>query len=226
MVSEQASGGSSARYWMLKLARGYTVPVAELWRGQPKLTVLCASDQGRAQSAAQVEEHLNKGARVLAVDPFYLGEARLGQRDYLWGLLISSVGSRPLGLQAGQLASVAGWAREERDLGPVHLSTRGARSSLAGLVACALAEGSVAGLETEGCLGSLAEVIERNLRVDEAPELFCFGLLEEFDITQLAALSAPRRVVFRSLEEASKKRLQALKAWYALWNATFDPFEG
>ena len=43
---------------------------------------------------------------------------------------------------------------------------------------------------------SLKEVIQQNMTVDQAAELFCFGLLEWFDIPQLAALAAPRPVQF------------------------------
>ena len=41
---------------------------------------------------------------------------------------------------------------------------------------------------------SLKQVIEKNLTVEQAPELFCFGLLERFDMPQLLALAAPRPV--------------------------------
>jgi hypothetical protein len=37
-------------------------------------------------------------------------------------------------------------------------------------------------------------VIERDMTIDDAPELFCFGLLERFDVPQFAALVAPRPI--------------------------------
>ena len=37
-------------------------------------------------------------------------------------------------------------------------------------------------------------MIERNWTVEQTPELFCFGLLEQFDIPTLKALGAPRQV--------------------------------
>ena len=43
-------------------------------------------------------------------------------------------------------------------------------------------------------MASLKEVITQNLSADKTPELFCFGLLEEFDIPQIEALIAPRPV--------------------------------
>jgi len=44
-------------------------------------------------------------------------------------------------------------------------------------------------------LGSLREVIDKNLGVESQPEQFCFGLLEKFDVPQLRALVAPRPVI-------------------------------
>jgi hypothetical protein len=36
---------------------------------------------------------------------------------------------------------------------------------------------------------SLRELIEKNVSVMDAPELFCFGLLEKFDLDGLKALA-------------------------------------
>ena len=52
---------------------------------------------------------LDSGKRVLAVDPFYFGESGLGKRAYLFGLLVSAVGERPLGIQTAQLSAICRW---------------------------------------------------------------------------------------------------------------------
>lgn len=53
-------------------------------------------------------------------------------------------------------------------------------------------------------LGSLKEVIESHWGVNDKPDLFCFGLLEVFDVKQLAALVAPRsRTVIDASERAA-----------------------
>ncbi len=70
----------------------------------------------------------------------------------------------------------------------------GPRASLVALVAGALEEKAIAGLEVKKPYGSLKEALEAGIGVDRAPELFCFGLLESFDIPQLVALVAPRPV--------------------------------
>ena len=43
-------------------------------------------------------------------------------------------------------------------------------------------------------LPSLHEVIRNNWSVDQKPELFCFGLLEAFDIPQLKNLIGKERL--------------------------------
>ena len=50
-------------------------------------------------------------------------------------------------------------------------------------------------MQLHGCYKSLKQVIDSKLGVNRAPELFCFGLLEQFDIPQLEAMVMPRRVV-------------------------------
>jgi len=72
----------------------------------------------------------------------------------------------------------------------------GPRSSTFALIAAALEEKAIGSVELHAALGSLKEVIEQNRTVDQMPELFCFGLLEAFDIKQITALVAPRSVQF------------------------------
>ncbi|MFA6564914.1 MAG: acetylxylan esterase [Verrucomicrobiia bacterium] len=199
VVAERAGGeeknGVKATFWKLKLGGIWTVPAVELARGAAKETVILTADGGRKSAAAEVERLLAAGKRVLAVDPFYFGESRIAARDYLFALLVAGVGERPLGLQASQLAAIARWSQRELKSGPVTLAARGPRSSTFSLIAAALEEKAVAGIELQGALGSLKEIIEKDWTVDKQPEMFCFGLLEAFDVPQLTALVAPRKVV-------------------------------
>jgi len=136
---------------------------------------------------------------VVAVDPFYFSESRIPARDYLFALLVAAVGERPLGLQASQLMAAARWLQAGRKAGRVTLVAWGPRSSTFALVAAALEPKAVAGVELHGALGSLREVLERNWAVDKQPEMFCFGLLEAFDMPQLTALVRPRPVLLNPL---------------------------
>jgi hypothetical protein len=201
-VTAQSTGsetrdGLTATFWQLKLSQDWTVPVVELVRGEPKGTTLLVADAGRGSVAAEAGQLLDAGQRVLAVDPFYFGESKIAQRDFLFALLVGAVGERPLGLQASQLAAVARWSQTERSGGPVAVLAVGPRTSTFTLVAAGLEDKAIGNLELRGALGSLKTVIEQDWSVDQKPELFCFGLLEAFDIKQLTALVGPRTVAAR-----------------------------
>jgi dienelactone hydrolase len=206
------SKGMTATFWNLRLGEKWSVPVVELVRGKPAKTTIVLGDGGRQGCAASAERLLAAGQRVLAVDPFYFGEARLESRDWLFALLVSCVGDRPLGLQAAQLVSVARWSRE-RHGAPVDVLATGPRTSLVALAAAALEEKAIAGVEVEGSRASLHEVIRENRTVDQMPEVFCFGLLEVADVKQLAALVAPRPVVLRKPVKALEQVGKDLDRW-------------
>jgi hypothetical protein len=74
------------------------------------------------------------------------------------------------------------------------LAALGPRTSVVALVAGALEPELVERVELRQAYGSLKQVIERNLSFESAPELFCFGLLEQFDIPQLGYLVRDARV--------------------------------
>jgi dienelactone hydrolase len=223
VVADAEHQGTRVRYWRLTMDQTWTVPVVELSRGKPAGTVLVVRDGGRRDAGAEVERWLAAGHRVLAVDPFYFGEAGIKTRGYLYALLIAAVGERPLGIQAGQVAAVARWVRREHGGGPVVLAATGPRSSTFCLVAAGVEEKAIGQVELAGALGRLKEVIEKNWGVDQTPELFCFGLLEEFDIKQLAALVAPRPVRFRQASPRVRAELDGLKSWYGVWKRDFEP---
>lgn len=220
--------GIKSIFWKLRVgsiqgAPLWTIPVVDLARGEPKETVIVTADDGRAAAADAILKLLDSGKRVLAVDPFYFGESKLGPRDYLFDLLISAVGERPLGIQAEQIAAVARWSQSQQKNGLTAIVAIGPRSSLFSLVAAGLEESAIAGVELRGSIGSLKEIIEQNRDVAGAPELFTFGLLEAFDIRQLAALVAPRPVVFAAPSERAKQELAGLKELYKLLGRDFDP---
>jgi dienelactone hydrolase len=191
-VGEGRSGEFSAAFWQLHVGTEWTLPAVELVRGTPTGTVLLVADGGRSSAVSEIERLLAGGKRVIAVDPFGYGEAGTGRWHALFSLLVSSVGERTLGIEADQIAAVARWAGEQSTVVAI-----GPRTCLAALTATALDESTIAALELSGGLRSLHDVIDRNWSVEQAPELFCFGLLEHFDIEQLAALVAPRPVAFR-----------------------------
>ena len=195
LAGAETTNDVTATHWRLKMGDAWTVPAVELTQGAPRSTVILVGDVGRKGLSAEAAQLLADGHRVVAVDPFYFGESRIDQKDFLFALLVAAVGDRPLGLQASQLTATARWLSTERKLGPVKLISVGPRASVFSTVAAALEEKAIAGLELRNPLSSLKEVIAKNVGVNQQPELFCFGLLEQFDVPQLRALVAPRPVV-------------------------------
>jgi hypothetical protein len=142
-----------------------------------------------------VERLLAAGQRVVATDPFYFGEGKPAERDYLWALMLATIGDRALGLQAGEVGALARWLNAQHPGEAVTLCAVGPRASVVALVAAGLEEPAIGRLELHESFHSLKEVLTQNRKFEEMPELFCFGLLQAFDIEQLRALVAPRPVM-------------------------------
>lgn len=170
--------GMRIRYWRLRMDNDWTLPAAEVGDPtNPKVTLLLG-DQGRAALAAEVRRLVRQeGRRVIAADPFYFGESKIARRDWLFALLVSSVGDRPLGIQAREIAAVARWAKAE-----VTVESFGPRTSLMAAVAAALEPKAIASIQTHGALSSLHDVLRSDMTVDRFPEMFTFGLLEAWDL--------------------------------------------
>ena len=188
--SEEVAGTGVKRF-KVRIENEWTLPAVELTKGEAKGTTVVLADGGRGAAAQAAEKLLGEGQRVVVIDPFYLGENKLKTRDYLWGLFVSTVGERPLGVQASQIAAVSRWLKAERGAA-VKVVSIGPRTSLMGLTAAALEPEAIAGIEMHEPLSSLKEIVQSDKAVNDAPEYFCFGLLEQFDLPHLAALVAPR----------------------------------
>jgi hypothetical protein len=188
--TERAKQGEmGVSFWRVRVDDQWTLPAVEFTPADARGTTILVADAGRKKVGPEVEALLKAGQRVIAVDPFYFGESRIRTHDYLYALLLAAVGDRPLGLQASQLTAIGRWAHERHAKAPVTLKAVGPRSSLFALIAAALEPEAISGVETTGAMNSLKEVIENNSSVDKTPELFCFGLLEHFDIPQLRAMA-------------------------------------
>ena len=170
--------GIQVRYWRLRLDNDWTLPVVEIGNAENPTVTILIGDQGRAALAAEARRLVNQeGQRVLAVDLFYFGESKITKRDWLFALLVSSVGDRPLGIQASQIAAVARWIGS-----PVTVESFGPRTSLIAEVAAALEPKAITAARTHGSLSSLHDVLRSDMTVDKFPEFFTFGLLEAWDI--------------------------------------------
>jgi len=186
-VSTRTAEGVTISSTRFSLDGGWTVPAVEFTGSGSTATTIVLADAGKSTLANEIQELLQQKRRVVAIDPFYFGESRMESRDYLFALLASSLGERPLGIQAGQVAAIARWLKQK--YGPVSVTAYGPRTSLIALVAAGVEADAVRDVKLVRPLTSLREVIQRDMTFQDAPELFCFGLLEQFDIPQLSALA-------------------------------------
>ena len=176
--------------WRLSM-NGWTVPAMEFAPDGAAAggVTLVLGDAGKAKLSAEIGGLAAQGRRVVAIDPFYFGECRIESRDYLFAMLISALGERPLGIQAAQVAAVARWLQPK--YGKVTVEAFGPRTSVIALVAGALETGAIAGVNPHQPPATLKEPIQADMQIQNAPERFCFGLAEWFDVKQLEALVKP-----------------------------------
>ena len=193
-IGRESKGGITATFRQFAMGDDWTVPTVELSPANPTGTTILIADAGRKGQAALARKLLlEKGQRVLAVDPFFFGESKIKRRDFLHVLLVHAVGERALGIQSSQLAAIARWVKMEHGQSPT-LTAVGPRLGVAARIA-AVQERAIAGLELHQPMASLKEIIDKNRGANHVPELMCFGLLREFDLPQIEALIAPRKVV-------------------------------
>jgi hypothetical protein len=212
---------------LFKFATDWTVPALDITtHSEPgQKTAIIVGDAGRASLAGQIEALVQYDYRVLAVDPLLWGESKVKAEDpdYLYPLFVASIGERPLGIQAAQLAAIARWAHEKEAVQHVKIVAWGPRASMATLVATAVEPTAIIGCELFESFSSLKELIDEDKTVETLPELFAFGLLAELDIRQIVALAAPRPVIFKKPNERARRELAPLEAWYGLLGANFKP---
>jgi hypothetical protein len=182
--------GYNLTAWKLVLGSEWTIPVVELTPpGKPKATVLLLGDNGRASLASISSQQLAAGNRVLALDLFNFGETNLGKQDFLYSILVSALGERPLGVQTSQLAAISGWAMEEFGGQPVNFETLGPRTSTIALITSVLSTNRIGKGTLHNPLESLKSLIKAKFGANQSTELFCFGLLKHFDIPLLLELA-------------------------------------
>ena len=87
--------------------------------------------------------------------------------------------------------SVAKWIQQRTRPAELRGVTIGPRMGVIGLVAAALNPELLPLVEEHGTLESLKTLIDDNYSFEQAPELFCFGLLENTDIPNLRDLIRP-----------------------------------
>ncbi len=219
-VEQISRDGYDVKHRRLRIGDLWTLPLVELGPTDATSSVLVISDLGRGDVSEFVNGAVGKQQRVFAVDLLGFGEAGLhvadGKHDDIALHLAATIGKRPLGIQAAQLISVVNWLQSLPAEYRPTIVARGPRSCVIALVAAAL-EPAMRQVELLDSWGSLHELVQRNMSLEEAPELFCFGLLKTIDIPELIALMAPRRVTVHPADERTVFHLARLATWYRLF---------
>ncbi|OAI53132.1 hypothetical protein AYO47_05460 [Planctomyces sp. SCGC AG-212-M04] len=190
-LSSETQGDTDIHRWKLRIGDAWTIPATEFLPEGAKSSVILLADEGRAKSVQVVDELLKNKTRVLAIDVLHVGESKLPSHDFLFGLLISAVGQRPLGVQAVQINAIADWWSTQSGR-PVQLKGVGRRSALMAWTAGALNQKTISGVSTQGGFSSLKDIIDAGLGIPEGPELFCFGLLKVVDVPDLKRLAGDK----------------------------------
>ncbi len=184
------SGVTTSQH-VLEVGR-WRVPVTEFAPAKASRTVLVLSDAGRARSAAAVQAELNSGARVFAADLFAFGEQVIsdGQFHPYFMESVCAGGDRPLGICTAQLLALLKWIRGEAGAKSIHIVAQGLSSGLIALCAAALQPRGIGSMNVD-VPDTLRRLIDWQIEYIQHPALFCFGLLEHFDVEDLVTLSDP-----------------------------------
>jgi dienelactone hydrolase len=191
---ETTTGSIRAKRWSIEFDDEWTLPAVEFIPDSARVTTILFGDEGRAELQALIIERLARQERVFAVDPLAFGEAFCGIKA-MELQMVSTVGERPLGIQAAQISALAALLQRREPEQSVTLTAVGPRAGLVALVTAALEPDAISGVSLIDSWDSLKEFIRQNMEFADAPEFATFALLEEFDIPRLETLISPRPVV-------------------------------
>ena len=173
---------------VLNLDDTWSLPLVEFAPPRSRGLDLIMGDDGRRGASAMVDQALRAGRRAVAADLFGSGEAAV---SWQYHMILAATGERSLGLQVGQLLALIRWICGTYRTDAVHLTAAGQIMPVVALAAAALDPDRLTSLTTATLMDSLGRLIDWPLPYASAAPLFCFGLLKEFDIEDLIALSAP-----------------------------------
>ncbi len=201
-ASNSKAKGVETRTYRLQMTNGlwaHATWVAAYEMPLSKTATIVLNDKGRAHAAAVIADRASRGEPVLALDPLFTGDAaprrqRSGGDDgrWLYGLMLAAAGDRPLGIEAAQLVATARSFKRVTGAETVRIDATGMRSQLIALVAGALAPKLFTEIAVHDGLRSLGELLERPVKFQDAPDMFCRDLYRYFDLDTLAPLAEMR----------------------------------
>src|SRR3984957_295718 len=206
-ISETHERGLESRGYRFEFSNGLSAPgvlIQSALRPRSGGATLLLSDSGRASMAAEAGNDVDRGQRVLVLDPLLFGENIPGSVDDLasYAQMLNTVGDRPLGLEAAQVAAIARWLQTGAEDGsgtpgsriavpgraasPLRVVTNGPRSETVALVSAAMVPELYSSIEVRHGMESLGDLLLHPPGYDQAPELMCLDLYRDFDINTLS----------------------------------------
>ena len=126
----------------------------------------------------EIENHLNMGNSVLAVELFLTGQViPTGMSVYHTSMLLSTSGLRALGFQVAQLVSILEWYRYVYKSERLILESKGRVTGIIAQLAKQLYSGHLENNIAKDQLLSLRDLIDKEIEYEQCPTLFCFDLL-------------------------------------------------
>jgi hypothetical protein len=211
-VSETHEKGLESRGYRFEFSNGLSAPgvlIESALRPRNGGTTLLISGSGRASMTVEAGNDVDRGQRVLVLDPLLFGENIPGPEDDLSGYaqMLSTVGERPLGLQAAQVAAIARWLQADSvdgsatpgsrvlaassAIAPPRVVTDGPRAETVALVSAAMVPELYSSIEVRHGIQSLGDLFMHPPGYHEAPELICLDLYRDFDVNTLSLIAAP-----------------------------------
>ncbi len=211
-LTETHERGIDSRGYRFEFSNGLSAPGVLLQASpRPKNggTTLAISDAGRASMIVDAGNAFGRGQRVLVLDPLFFGENVPAAADDVSGYaqMVNTVGERPLGLDAAQVAAVVQWLQKDLMDGtatpgaktasgttaPVRLVTNGPRGETVAMVSAAMMPELYSSIEARHAMVSLGEFFAYppTIQPNEAPEMLCLDLYKDFDFNTLRLMAAP-----------------------------------
>ncbi|MFZ0516463.1 MAG: hypothetical protein WB950_01055 [Acidobacteriaceae bacterium] len=186
-------------------------------------TTIVMADAGMPSTMVDVADDVDRGQRVLVLNPLFFGNGKLDADDRsgatVFAQLLTALGERPLGMEAAQVNAVVQWLGEDLDHGSpspnnshlpetptpaVRIVTTGPRAQLIAMVAAAIHPELFSALESRESISTFAAAYEHPENFVQDPEMMSMDLYRDFDINTLAAIAAPVKV---NLSAVAPKRI-------------------
>ncbi len=214
-VSERHERGLESRGYRFEFSNGLSAPgvlIQSAARPPNGGTTLLISDSGRASMLVEAANDVNRGQRVLVFDPLLFGENIPDTGDDLPGFaqMLNTIGARPLGLDAAQLAAIAHWLQADsidgsgtpgarvmppsRAVAPLRMVTDGPRGETVAIVSAALVPELYSSIEARHAIASLGDLFTHPLDYHHAQEVMCLDLYRYFDFDTLRLLAMPVKI--------------------------------